>query len=113
MCCAKKCSGNRVEIGLVPSLIGTTILRLIFICFTWDCKAGSSPLTGAVAFVTDATHWHTHLGYGRSVSLPGHVFGFYSVPLCADEPKIEPTYRARIVAANNISERHFYGDCLY
>ncbi len=98
----EKMSGNRIEIGLVPfGSIGMTIFAIDLYFASRGLKVQA--LTGAVAFVTDAAHGHTHFRVMADLFLLAMFSGFYSVPLYAlMQSRIEPTYRARIVAANNI-----------
>lgn len=98
----EKMSGHRVEIGLVPfGSIGMTIFAIDLYFASRGLKVQA--LTGAVAFVTDSAHWHTHLRVMADLFLLAMFSGFYSVPLYAlMQSRTEPAYRARIVAANNI-----------
>ena len=98
----EKMSGNRVEIGLVPfGSIGMTIFAIDLYFASRGLKVQA--LTGAVAFVTDAAHGHTHFRVMADLFLLAMFSGFYSVPLYAlMQSRTEPAYRARIVAANNI-----------
>jgi 1-acyl-sn-glycerol-3-phosphate acyltransferase len=94
----ERMSGHKVEIGLVPfGSIGMTV----FATDLW-CASGSltpSGLSGIGAFVADHAHWRIM----ADLFLLAMFGGFYSVPLYAlIQSRCEPSYRARIIAANNI-----------
>lgn len=94
----ERLSGHRVEIGLVPfGSIGMTV----FAFDLWLASRGLSPagLSGLGAFVADSANWRVM----ADLFLLAMFGGFYSVPLYAlIQSRCEPSYRARIIAANNI-----------
>jgi 1-acyl-sn-glycerol-3-phosphate acyltransferase len=93
----EKLSGPKVEIGLVPfGSIGMSVFAAD-LYFASKGLGGSS--IGAAAFVADSRHWRVLF----DLFCLAMFSGFYSVPLYAlIQSRCEPTYRARIVGANNI-----------
>ena len=94
----ERLSGHKVEIGLVPfGSIGMTV----FAVDLWLASRGMTPhgLDGLSAFLADHSHWRVM----ADLFLLAMFAGFYSVPLYAlIQTRCEPSYRARIIAANNI-----------
>jgi 1-acyl-sn-glycerol-3-phosphate acyltransferase len=94
----ERLSGHKVEIGLVPfGSIGMTV----FAVDLWLASRDLAPagLSGPGAFVADHANWRVM----ADLFLLAMFGGFYSVPLYAlIQSRCEPSYRARIIAANNI-----------
>jgi len=94
----ERLSGHKVEIGLVPcGSIGMTV----FAVDLWLASSGMArtQLAGLGPFVADHANWRVM----ADLFLLAMFAGFYSVPLYAlIQSRCEPSYRARIIAANNI-----------
>jgi 1-acyl-sn-glycerol-3-phosphate acyltransferase len=94
----ERLSGHKVEIGLVPfGSIGMTVFAIDL----WYASSGMTPqgMAGLSAFLAD----HANRRVMADLFLLAMFAGFYSVPLYAlIQIRCEPTYRARIIAANNI-----------
>ncbi|MGH8765457.1 MAG: 1-acyl-sn-glycerol-3-phosphate acyltransferase, partial [Burkholderiales bacterium] len=91
-------SGRKVEIGLVPfGSIGMTVFA-VDLWFASRSMA-STGLRGLGVFLADHANWRIM----ADLFLLAMFSGFYSVPLYAlIQSRCEPSYRARIIAANNI-----------
>ncbi|TAG04409.1 MAG: MFS transporter [Betaproteobacteria bacterium] len=98
----ERLSGHKVEIGLVPlGSIGMTVfaLDLYFALKGLPPQAASASPIGAGEFFANSAHWRVVFDLFM-LSLSG---GLFSVPLYAlIQERSEPTYRSRIIAANNI-----------
>jgi hypothetical protein len=94
----ERLSGHKVEIGLVPfGSIGMTV----FAVDLWFASGNMTPagLSGLGAFLADHAYWRVM----ADLFLLAMFSGFYSVPLYAlIQSRCVPSYRARIIAANNI-----------
>jgi len=94
----ERLSGRKVEIGLVPfGSIGLTV----FAVDLWFASQSlhASELSGIAAFLAQPRH----LRVVADLMLIGLFGGFYIVPLYAlIQERSEPSYRSRIIAANNI-----------
>jgi MFS family permease len=94
----ERMSGRKVEIGLVP--FGSIGLSL-FAVDLWLASRGLHPtgLTGIDGFLAVRAHWRV----AADLVLLGMFGGFYIVPLYAlIQERSEPSFRSRIIAANNI-----------
>lgn len=97
----EKLSGRMVEIGLVPfGSIGMTVFAVdLYFASHAEALVAHDALTGVAGFLQDHRHWRVL----ADLFLLAMFGGFYSVPLYAlIQSRCEPTYRARIIAANNI-----------
>ena len=94
----ERLSGGRVELGLVPfGSIGLTLFAVDLWFATHAMHA--TGLSGVGAFLAQPAHWRVT----ADLVLIGLFGGFYIVPLYAlIQERSEPTYRSRIIAANNI-----------
>ena len=94
----ERLSGHKVEIGLVPfGSIGMTLFAIDL----WFASRDLTPLglAGLGPFFADHANWRVM----ADLFLLAMFGGFYSVPLYAlIQSRCEPSYRARIIAANNI-----------
>ena len=94
----ERLSGHKVEIGLVPfGSIGMTLFAIDL----WFASRDLTPLglAGLGPFFPDHANWRVM----ADLFLLAMFGGFYSVPLYAlIQSRCEPSYRARIIAANNI-----------
>jgi 1-acyl-sn-glycerol-3-phosphate acyltransferase len=94
----ERLSGRRVELGLVPfGAIGLSVFAIDL----WLASRGLSAATlaGLGAFLGQPGHWRV----AADLVLIGLFGGFYIVPLYAlIQERTEPSYRSRIIAANNI-----------
>jgi 1-acyl-sn-glycerol-3-phosphate acyltransferase len=95
----EKMSGHKIEIGLVPfGSIGMTVFS-VDLYFASNGLAPSGALVNVGTFVQ---HW-AHIRVMADLFLMAMFAGFFSVPLYAMmQARSEPSYRARIIAANNI-----------
>ncbi len=94
----ERMSGRKVEVGLVPfGSIGLTL-------FAVDLWLGTRQLTpqtdaNVATFLAQGVHWRVLF----DVLMLGAFGGFYTVPLYAlIQSRSAPSYRSRIIAANNI-----------
>ena len=94
----EKMSGHKVEIGLVPfGSIGMTVFAIDL----FFASKGMQPtaVEGLAPFLQIGRNWRVM----ADLFLLAMFAGFYSVPLYAlMQARAEKTYRARIIAANNI-----------
>lgn len=94
----EKMSGHKIEIGLVPfGSIGMTLFAVDLYFASRGMK--STALIGAAEFIRVGVHWRIL----ADLFLLAMFAGFYSVPLYSMmQARTEPSFRARIIAANNI-----------
>jgi len=94
----ERLSGRKVELGLVPfGSIGLTLFAIDLWLASRHLHATS--VAGVDAFLADPAHLRVAL----DLVLIGVFGGFYIVPLYAlIQERSEPSFRSRIIAANNI-----------
>ncbi|MFO1316909.1 MAG: MFS transporter [Burkholderiales bacterium] len=94
----ERLSGRKVEIGLVPfGSIGLTVFAVDLWLATRSLHA--TGLAGVGVFLGQPANWRVI----ADLMLIGLFGGFYIVPLYAlIQERSEPSYRSRIIAANNI-----------
>jgi 1-acyl-sn-glycerol-3-phosphate acyltransferase len=95
----ERLSGGKVEIGLVPfGSIGMTVFA-VDLYFASRGGAGGASLQTVAQFISQPGHWRILV----DLFLLAMFGGFYSVPLYAlIQSRSASSYRARIIAANNI-----------
>jgi 1-acyl-sn-glycerol-3-phosphate acyltransferase len=91
-------SRRHVEIGLVPlGAIGMTVFAVDL--FAASGGVPEADVLGPAAFLSSAANWRVIV----DLALLSLFAGLYSVPMYAlIQSRVQPTHRARIVAANNI-----------
>ncbi len=94
----ERLSRHQVEIGLVPfGSIGMTLFTVDLYFAVQGLPAASMQPLGA--FLSHGTHWRVLI----DLTLLAGFAGLYSVPLYAlIQTRSRPSFRARIIAANNI-----------
>ena len=91
-------SKRHVEIGLVPlGAIGMSVFAIDL--YFASRGLGTAPVMSLSVFMTQPAHWRVM----ADLALLSLFAGLYSVPMYAlIQLRSQPTYRARIIAANNI-----------
>ncbi|HEX4524235.1 MAG TPA: MFS transporter [Casimicrobiaceae bacterium] len=94
----ERLSGHKVEIGLVPfGSIGLSVFAIDL--YLASRNLAPQGLAGIGAFFAVGAHWRVI----ADLILIGMFGGFYIVPLYAlIQERSEPSFRSRIIAANNI-----------